>query len=216
MAAHRFDSRKGPFRSLLPLVLASASPRRQAFLDELGLEFRVWPAMVEEAPAPAEDPVAYVLRLAAAKAEAVSRSCPETWVLGADTAVVVDGDILGKPADAREAEGMVKSLAGKRHTVVTGYALCHAQGEAVIQGSAETEVDFTDVPDEVCQAYALTGEPLDKAGGYAIQGCGGFLVESIRGSASNVVGLPLAELVRDLLRLGIIEPRLPDPILLGD
>lgn len=200
-------SATGPFQTVGSLILASNSPRRREFLHNLGLTFEVIPAVIEEQSSLTESPWEYVMRLSREKSSHIAAQRPEAWVLGADTIVVMDGVIRGKPADAREAEDIIKRLSGKRHAVITGYCICRESSATVVQDAVETEVDFADISDEVCSAYVMTGEPFDKAGGYAIQGIGGFLVEKIRGSHSNVVGLPLSEVVRDLLHLGAMRPR---------
>lgn len=180
------------------LVLASASPRRQALLAELGLVFLVDPAEVDEAVQTGESPLTYVRRLARAKADLVALRHGDRLVLAADTTVALDGHILGKPADAREAVAMLSALTGRTHRVYTALATAgrHRAEEAV-----ETEVTFARAPPEALAWYAASGEPLDKAGAYALQGKGGFLVERIRGSHSAVIGLPLVETLA-LLRAG--------------
>jgi septum formation protein len=187
------------------LVLASASPRRQRFLHELGLDFVVQPADVDESLRPGELPAVFVRRLAEEKARAVSGASPRSWVLAADTIVEVDGEILGKPADGADAVRLLQKLRNRWHAVWTGF--CLMRGKAVTTGVVRSEVRFGDFSDAVCAAYVATGEPLDKAGAYGIQGKGAFLVREIKGSYSNVVGLPLHEVVDALLAQGIIEPR---------
>lgn len=192
------------FKNLQPLVLASASPRRRAMLADLGLEFTIWPAAIPEVPASGETPAVFAARLAGEKARAVARQCPTTWVLAADTVVAVDEVILGKPADPAEAEQMLTALNDRWHTVWTGFCLrngSHEEREAVA-----TEVLFADLSAAVRRAYIATGEPLDKAGAYGIQGMGGALIREIRGSHSNVIGLPLAETIGRLLACGVISP----------
>lgn len=192
------------FHTVADLVLASASPRRQRFLHELGLEFEVLPAHVDEIHSPGESPEAFVRRLASDKARAVASRRPDGWILAADTIVVLDDDILGKPRDSIDAIRMLKRLRNRWHTVWTGFCLCC--GETAVSEAVSSEVRFGDFSDAVCAAYAATGEPLDKAGAYGIQGKGAFLVREIRGSYSNVVGLPLSEVVHMLLGRGVIEP----------
>ena len=194
------------FRCRQVLLLASASPRRRGFLERLGLQFMVEPADVNEEPLGGEKPADFVLRLALDKARTVARKRPGTVVLAADTAVVLGDSILGKPADPAAAEAMLMRLAGRTHDVWTGYAVVGVAGEGEVARAVRTEVRFVDFDRATAAAYVATGEPLDKAGGYGIQGRGGCLVEGIIGSWSNVVGLPMAELVADLRRLGIIEP----------
>jgi len=181
------------------LVLASASPRRQELLGRLGLTFEVVSAGVDEAVRPGEPPGEYVLRVARQKAAAVARSRPGALVLAADTAVVLDGAILGKPSGAEEARRMLRSLSGRRHSVLTAVALEGAAQEAAV---VETAVWFRPLAEAEIAWYASTSEPLDKAGSYALQGAGGMLVQRIEGSASSVVGLPLAETVGMLARAG--------------
>ena len=172
------------------LVLASASPRRADLLREAGILFRVAPAHIDEAVRVGESPEAYVERLAREKAEAVHTASPGAFVLGADTTVVVDDTILGKPVDGAEAARMLELLAGRSHRVLTGVALL---GPADFTRAAvvSTNVTFSRLSDADIAWYVGTGEPLDKAGAYAIQGGASRFVERIDGSFSNVVGLPM-------------------------
>lgn len=175
------------------LVLASASPRRRELIEQLGLEFMVHVSGADETPLPHEAPQAHTTRLAQAKAEAVAREFADHWVLGADTAVVVDGLILGKPVDEPDAFRMLRMISGRWHTVVTGMCFMHrAQGRRHVH-CEESEVFIRELSDAQIRAYVATGEPMDKAGAYAIQGIGAGLVQKVRGSYTNVVGLPLAE-----------------------
>ncbi len=194
------------FRTRDQLILASGSPRRQAFLRELGLVFDVEVPAVAEVPLPAEAPEDLVRRLALDKAGAVSRCFPRAWVLAADTVVVLDNDILGKPHSPAAAGRMLMRLAGRSHRVLTGFCLRCVDRAETVSRAVTTEVCFASFSEEIAAAYVNTGEPLDKAGGYGIQGRGGLLVERITGSYSNVVGLPLAEVVSELLRFGVIAP----------
>ena len=193
------------FHTVAELVLASASPRRQRFLHELGLDFIVQPADVDETLRPGELPAGFVRRLAEDKAQTVAIARPTAWILAADTIVEVDGEILGKPVDAADAVRLLQKLRNRWHAVWTGF--CLRRAAAVMTGVVRSEVRFGDFSDAVCAAYVATGEPLDKAGAYGIQGKGAFLVREIKGSYSNVVGLPLHEVVDALLGQGIIEPR---------
>lgn len=161
---------------------------------------------MDETPRSQEAPAAFVSRIAAAKARAVARQHLAAWVLAADTVVVLDDAILGKPKSAEDAVLMLQRLSGRRHEVWTGFCLCHPQEEKPVTRAVRTEVHFAPLAEEICRAYVRTGEPLDKAGGYGIQGKGGVFVREISGSYSNVVGLPLAEVVTEFLRLGIIRP----------
>ena len=183
------------------MILASASPRRAELLRAAGIEFDAIPANVDETVQPGEAPEAYVVRVAEQKAAALVPHAGDRPVLAADTAVVVDGHILGKPADAGAASRMLRLLAGRRHDVMTGVVLCYpADGSGTsVTRLAVTRVEFAPMTDDEIDWYVATGEPADKAGAYAIQGYASRFVTRIDGSYSNVVGLPIA-LVCDLLR----------------
>jgi septum formation protein len=209
---------------MLNLVLASASPRRRELLAQAGYSFRVHPAHIPEDPHPGEDPIAYVVRLAREKAGAVFNQLKElgapepalsqskgldseTWessrldsesliVLGADTTVVLDKQILGKPEDATDAARMLRLLSGRTHRVITGVAVVSAARTEV--ATEVTAVKFLELPDKEIAAYIATGEPMDKAGAYAIQGRAARWIPRIEGDYFNVVGLPIA-LVSTLL-----------------
>lgn len=174
------------------LVLASASPRRRAFLEQLGIPFTVVPANLDERVLRGEKPQDYVLRIAQQKAARVAAIEEGALVLAADTSVVVDDEVLGKPSDAADAATMLKRLSGREHVVMTGVAI---DGTERIAVRVDTKVRFRPLSDEEIRWYVATGEPLDKAGGYGIQGLAGAFVRSIDGSASNVVGLPLSETI---------------------
>jgi septum formation protein len=186
------------------LVLASGSPRRHELLTQLGLTFRIVAPDVDETPQPGERPVDLVRRLALAKAAAVDGDP----VLAADTTVEVDGEILGKPLDADDARRMLRRLSGRAHKVHTGVAV--RAGAEVAVDVVTTIVSFVPLQPPVIEWYVGTGEPLDKAGAYAIQGHGGIFVEHVRGSTSNVVGLPLTAAARLLTRVAGWEPRRPE------
>jgi septum formation protein len=195
------------FVTVKPLVLASASPRRKTFLTDLGLCFRVSPADLDESPQPGEHPSEYVVRIAEKKARMIGDEDGSAWTLAADTTVVLDGEMLGKPRHEEEAIAMLRRLAGREHLVLTGYALyCRDEAFCSVDCVA-TKVRFIPFDEQLARAYVRTGEPLDKAGGYGIQGMGGMLVAAINGSYSNVVGLPLAEIVTALTAQGIIGVR---------
>ncbi|HUM11624.1 MAG TPA: Maf family protein [Myxococcaceae bacterium] len=183
------------------LVLASASPRRRALLEQLGLAVRVDPAHLDESVREGEPAERYVLRLAREKAEAVHARHLHSMVLAADTSVVLEGAVLGKPATADEALAMLRTLSGRRHEVLTAVAIAGA-GERLVSAA----VTFAPASDEALRWYVSTGEPMDKAGAYAVQGIGGFLVERIEGSHSAVVGLPLVETLALLREAGYILP----------
>ncbi len=189
--------------SVMPpsLVLASASPRRRALLEQLGIPLRIDPAHLDEDLRPGEPAEAYVLRLAREKAEAVHVRHPHSTVLAADTSVVLDGAVLGKPATAETAVTMLRSLAGRTHQVLTAVAVAGA-GERLVTAA----VTFAPVSEAALRWYVSTGEPMDKAGAYAIQGIGGFLVERVEGSHSAVVGLPLVETLALLREAGYTLP----------
>jgi septum formation protein len=189
------------------LILASASPRRLSLLGELGLSPTVCPAQVDERERSGESPVRYVQRLAEAKCRSISRlkrgSQPPCVIVGADTAVVIEGRTLGKPVDAAQAEEMLRLLCGKRHEVLTGVFLTRTDNDACADGVVTTRVLFRDYDEQLIREYVASGEPLDKAGAYAIQGGGGRLAEQVDGSWSNVVGLPLESLPLWLRRIGV-------------
>lgn len=193
------------FKNNDQIILASGSPRRRRFLEELGLDFTVSVADVDEAVRSGESPRAFVSRLAQEKAQAIVADHPEAWVIGADTVVVMADEILGKPTEPQDALAMLIKLAGRTHEVWTGFAIIRGSS-TVVTRAVRTEVTFVSADEDVLAAYAASGEPLDKAGAYGIQGRGGVLVEKIDGSYSNVVGLPMAELVKELLDLGAIVP----------
>ena len=173
------------------LVLASASPRRAELLRAAGIRFEVVTADVDERQHSGEDAESYVRRLAAAKATRVAAAHPGRAVLGADTTVVVDGDVLGKPADAAEAATMLARLSGRSHLVLTGVCLIDPTGHADAS-VAFTTVEFRPLLVDEIEGYVATGEPMDKAGAYAIQGGAGPFVTRIEGAHDNVVGLPVA------------------------
>jgi len=180
------------------LILASASPRRQELLREAGIAFESCPAHIVEERGAGEDPVAYTCRLAREKAEAVARRFPGRWVLGADTVVVVDGHVLEKPRDPDDAGRMLRLLSGRGHQVTTAVSLVGPDGRREARSST-TDVYFREITDKEILSYVRSGEPMDKAGAYAIQGGAGPWVQRIQGEYSTVVGLPLL-LVTELLR----------------
>jgi len=182
------------------LVLASASPRRRELLAGLGITCGVRPAHVPETPAAGESPRTFAERLARSKAAAVASD--QELVLGADTVVAVDRELLGKPTNTEHARAMLQRLQGRRHQVYTGVAIVEGTGGRTVSAVAETEVRFGPMSTEEIDWYVATGEPLDKAGAYAIQGLGALFVASISGSYSNVVGLPLALTRKLLLEIG--------------
>ena len=183
------------------LILASRSPRRYDLLKQMGLDFEVIPCTVKEDFVQGESPREHVIRLAEAKVLDVGNRFPENWVIGADTIVYVDGIILGKPKSREEAMDMLKRLSGKEHRVLTGISVRHSnEGKGECE-AVETAVRMKSLSQVEMDWYIGTGEPFDKAGGYGIQGIGSFMIESINGSYTNVVGLPLCELIQMLVRL---------------
>src|SRR3984893_5321080 len=187
------------------VYLASGSPRRAKLLQQIGVSFRVVGMAVDEAVLPDEGPSAYVTRLAAAKAAAGwerSRDAHQVPVLAADTAVVLDGKILGKPADGQDAEGMLRLLSGRTHEVLTAIALRTANG--LQSRISRSEVTFRRIAAAEARAYWETGEPSDKAGAYAIQGRGAIFIADLRGSYSGVMGLPLFETAELLREAGLV------------
>ncbi|MBU2954528.1 Maf family protein [Marinobacter sp. F3R08] len=173
------------------IILASASPRRGELLQQIGLSFRTCPADIDETPEADETPEHYVERLAREKALSVAEGAPECLVLGSDTSVVLDGQILGKPSDPTDASETLARLSGATHHVMTAVALAfEGQCQSVL---VITEVRFRQLPEAEIEAYVASGEPMDKAGSYGIQGLGGIFVDELRGSYSAVVGLPLQE-----------------------
>ena len=191
----------------LSLILASASPRRRELLSQLGIDFTVLPSLIPEVH-PVAPPAEAITAVALAKARAVAHrvaGSPLTVVLGADTEVVLDGRLLGKPRDAADAVRMLGELRGRTHEVITGVALVGA-GEAGPEETTAviTRVRMAEYSEAQIEAYVATGEPLDKAGAYAVQGLGGRLVAEVDGCLSNVVGLPLSTTRRLLARWGLL------------
>lgn len=186
------------------LILASSSPRRQELLREAGIPFEVEPAHVNEDQRSGEPPLIYACRLAAEKAQAVAQRHPQRWVLGADTIVVIDGEILGKPRDSQDAARMLRLLSGGVHEVTTAVSLI-APGRGVETRSCTTRVWFRALASEEIQRYVAGGEPMDKAGAYAIQGGAARWADRIEGEYSNVVGLPLSLVTEMLRKNGLLE-----------
>jgi septum formation protein len=196
------------------LILASQSPRRAELLRNAGISFEVRPADVDESPREGEEPFEYVRRLAREKALAVLASAPlalipppripeDAMVLGADTTVVLDGEILGKPLDAEDARRMLRRLSGRVHQVTTAVCLARRNGKRAVVAEVEsevTEVEFSAMSEQEIAAYVASGEPMDKAGAYAIQGGASRWIPRIRGCYFNVVGLPVARVCAMLAR----------------
>ncbi len=186
------------------LILASSSPRRSYLLKKAGLVVEVHPSRIDESSLPETEPADYVLALAKAKTLDVAARFPSRWVIGADTVVNVDDRILGKPATPAEARAMLSRLSGKTHQVFTGFCICRQDQNRFFSDTVVTDVTFKALSDAEIDWYVRTGEPFDKAGAYAIQGMGTFLVRSISGSYTNVVGLPVCEVIEILIREGVM------------
>jgi septum formation protein len=187
------------------LILASKSPRRYELLKQVGFDFEVIPSRVIEDFVKGESPQEHVIRLSETKVRDVANKYPGHWVIAADTIVYINGTILGKPKSREEAIEMLYRLNGKEHWVLTGFSVCHLGKGKGEQETVQTAVRVKPLTPQEMEWYVKTGEPFDKAGGYAIQGIGSFMIESIRGSYTNVVGLPLCELIEMLNRLGAIK-----------
>lgn len=187
-----------------PLILASASPRRRELLARVGVALDVRPADIDETPRAGEDPAAYVLRIARGKAAAIARA-PGQWVLAADTTVTIDGAILAKAADGREAAAMLRQLSGRTHQVITAFAIA---GDTKTDGVVASDVDVIALDEATIADYVASGEWRGKAGAYAIQGIAAAFVRAVRGSVTNVIGLPLVEVLEALRAAGAPSARL--------
>jgi septum formation protein len=186
------------------IILASESSRRVDILRTLGISFSIIPPNIEEERKKEEPPRDFVSRMAYEKAHKVGALFPENWVIGADTVVVLRNRILGKPEGNTDAFNMLKSLRGKWHKVLTGYCVLNISKNVVFRDVAETKVFVRDLTDEEIMRYVETSEPLGKAGSYAVQGTGSYMVKEIKGSYANVVGLPICEVAEALLSLGVV------------
>jgi septum formation protein len=188
-----------------PIILASKSPRRRELLEQAGLVFEVLASDIDESMVPLSSPQDYVKNLSRKKADHIAAIRPDHWIIGADTIVVVDDLILGKPENREDSIQMLNRLSNKYHSVFTGFTICCHTKREILTHSIETKVWFKGLSNDEIQWYAATNEPYDKAGGYGIQGIGAFLVRKISGSYSNVVGLPICEVMESLASLGIIK-----------
>ena len=187
------------------LILASKSPRRRELLEQIGIKIEISPSNIDEEAVSTKYPEEYVKELSFLKAKNRSLSYPESWILGADTIVVIQDQILGKPQSKTDAIDMIKKLNNCEHYVYTGFCVINQEKKSIIKNVVKTKVYFKHLSDEEIRWYVNTGEPFDKAGAYAIQGIGSFLVKQISGSYSNVVGLPVCEVVEILINLNIIQ-----------
>jgi nucleoside triphosphate pyrophosphatase len=190
-----------------PFILASMSPRRQELLQSVGLKFKIIPAHVNEDYKDGESPREHVKRLAQDKALAIAEKYPEAWVLGADTIVVIDDMILGKPKSKAQARKMLGMLSGRVHKVFTGFTLAHLKSNVTKTRVIQSAVKFKTISAEEMEWYISCDEPYDKAGGYAVQGKGAYFIKAIRGSYTNVIGLPLCEVLEELKILSAIHFR---------
>lgn len=189
------------------IVLASASPRRSELLASVGIKFQIIPSHIDETQQTDEKPEAFVQRLSQEKAAEVAQRSTVSgrWFIGSDTIVLCDGEVLGKPDSREHSATMLRMLSGRSHQVISGYAILDRNNNRWIQRSITTEVTFRSLTDHEIDGYIASGEPADKAGSYAIQGLGAFMVTTIKGSYSSVVGLPLAQIIDDLQQLGAFE-----------
>ena len=184
------------------IILASSSPRRADLLRSIGVEFEIAPSQVQERPHTGEAPADYITRLARAKVISIARKREQGLVIGADTIVVLDGKILGKPVDEMDAARMLRSLSGRWHAVMTGVALYDIATRQEVADYDKTLVRFGQMNEPEIDWYVKSGEPMDKAGAYGIQGLAGLFIEEIAGNYFNVVGLPLPLVYRLARRLG--------------
>jgi nucleoside triphosphate pyrophosphatase len=187
------------------IILASESTRRVDILRLLGIPFSIIPPDIDETRRPDETPKEFVLRISYEKANKVGKLFPDKWVIGADTIVVYKNKVLGKPSGEDEAFKMLQLLKGKWHKVITGFCVLNVVRDIIYRDAVETRVFMKDLVDQEIMKYIGTSEPLDKAGSYAVQGKGGYMVKEIKGSYSNVVGLPICEVAQVLLSLGILS-----------
>ena len=193
-----------PISTASPLILASSSPRRKRLLRQVCIPFRVLPSRIVE-ESTTEEPEALVRSLAEKKAKAAARKAAGQWILGADTVVVLENEILGKPENRKDAASMLTRLSGREHRVVTGFSILDPSGAHAHSEEVVTLVRVRKLLRREIDAYIDTGEPFGKAGSYAIQGIGTFMVESITGSYTNVVGLPVSAVIQGLLKAGALK-----------
>ena len=187
----------------MKFILASASPRRRELLTSIGLHFEVVPSHIPEVRGEGEAPEEYVARLSREKARAIAVSHPSKWVIAADTTVLLGEELLEKPVDGQDAARMLATIAGRTHVVYTGVTLQHLESAWCDTRVAESEVRMLPLSARDIDWYVATREPLDKAGAYAVQGIGAMFIDSIHGSYTNVVGLPLATLFQMLRKAGL-------------
>lgn len=194
------------FEQLRPIVLASGSPRRKSYLKRYGFQFQIITADIDEQVLDGEKPESYARRLSFEKARAVRNKCASDHIIIAADTIVVQGDkILGKPASSDDVLPVLRFLNGKKHQVITSYAILDNRNGEIIHKAVSTDVEFFDLPEEQLERYSQSAEPLDKAGSYSIQGVGTFMVKSITGSYNNVVGLPIEHIIQDLTEKNYIR-----------
>ncbi|NNF99306.1 MAG: septum formation inhibitor Maf [Desulfobacteraceae bacterium] len=193
------------------IILASKSPRRKYLLEQAGIEFTIEPSNFDESSVPVCAPDDYVKTLAMKKANDISGRYTDSWIIGADTVVLIDGIVLGKPTSPDDARRMLMTLSGQTHQVLTGYAILCRSMNRQFADVVRTDVRFKTLSKTEIEWYIRTGEPFDKAGAYAIQGLGTSLVRRISGSYTNVVGLPVCEVIEILIKEKVIEMNLPAP-----
>jgi septum formation protein len=187
------------------IVLASESTRRVDILRTLGISFSIIPPDIDETKLKDETPQEFVARISYEKANKVGLHFPDKWVIAADTIVVLKGKVLGKPKNERDAFNMLRALRGKWHKVITGYCVLNLLKNIVYRDIVETKVFVRHMTDDEITRYIKTSEPMGKAGSYAVQGKGGYMVKEIKGSYTNVVGLPICEIAEALLSLGVLS-----------
>ena len=187
------------------IILASESTRRVDILRTLGISFSIIPPNIDEQREKDELPKDFALRVSYEKAHKVGNLFPDKWVIGADTIVVMKGRILGKPKNESDAFDMLKMLSGKWHRVITGYCVLNISRNITYRDAVETRVYIRGLSDDEIKRYIKTSEPFDKAGSYAVQGKGGYMVKEIKGSYANIVGLPICEVAEVLLSLGVLS-----------
>ena len=188
-----------------PLVLASVSPRRKELLTQIGIPFESVESGIEETAHGRLSPIELACRIAVRKAKSVQHLRTQRWILGADTIVVLKNKVFGKPRDTRECREMLFSLSGRNHRVITGFCLVDPGGVSVHEEAVATGVKVKKMSEGEIEAYIKTGEPFGKAGGYAIQAIGSFMIEHIKGSYTNVVGLPVCEVINAMITCGALR-----------
>jgi len=187
-----------------PLILASQSPRRKYLLEQARLLFEIVPSQIDENIFAHPSPDKHVKKLALAKAEEIAMKNPDKWIIGADTIVFINANILEKPTSKADARAMLRQLSGKTHQVFTGFAICNHIQKHCFVDCVKTDVHFKVLTDAEIRWYLQTDEPYDKAGAYAIQGLGASLIKMINGSYTNVVGLPVCEVIEHLMEIDVV------------